>query len=58
LAARAYETPEGHLVEYDEAGSMIALELVNVRWSLERDGDVKLTCPEEHHVALRRSSPY
>jgi hypothetical protein len=51
LAARAYETPEGHIVEYDEAGSLIALELVNVRWLLQRDGEVKLTCPEEHHVA-------
>ena len=51
LAARAYETPEGHVVEYDEAGSVVALELVNVRWALERDGEVKLTCPEEHHLA-------
>jgi len=51
LAVRAYETPEGHVVEYNEAGSVVALELVNVRWSLERDGEVKLTCPEEHHLA-------
>ena len=57
LAKRAYETPEGHIVEYDEAGSVIALELVNARWVLERDGEVKLTCPEEHHVALASLEP-
>jgi uncharacterized protein YuzE len=57
LATRAYETPEGHIVEYDEAGSVIALELVNVRWSLEREGEVKLTCPEEHHVAPSSLEP-
>ncbi|HEU0019189.1 MAG TPA: hypothetical protein VFQ14_02750 [Thermoleophilaceae bacterium] len=51
LPASAYETPEGHIVEYDEPGAVVALELVNVRWALERDGEVKLTCPEEHHLA-------
>lgn len=50
LAARAYETPEGHVVEYDEAGALVALELVDVRVALERDGEVKLTCPQEHHL--------
>jgi uncharacterized protein YuzE len=50
LAATAYETPEGHVVEYDEAGATIAVELLNVRRALERDGEIKLTCPQEHHV--------
>ena len=50
LAARAYETPEGHIVEYDEAGAMIAVELVNVRHALDRDGEITLTCPQEHHL--------
>jgi len=51
LPATAYETPEGHIVEYDQAGAMIAVELVNVRRALKRDGEIKLTCPQEHHVA-------
>jgi uncharacterized protein YuzE len=57
LPARAYETPEGHVVEYDEAGEMIALELVNVRRALEREGEVTLTCPEEHHVGSASLTP-
>lgn len=39
--ARSLETPEGHTVEYDERGAITGLELLNVRWALERDG--KLT---------------
>lgn len=36
--ARALETPERHTVEYDEDGPVIGLELMNVRWTLEREG--------------------
>lgn len=49
--AKALETPEGHVVEYDESGAVVALELLNVRWALQREGEVRLTCPEEHHVS-------
>ena len=34
--AKALETPEGHVVEYDESGAVVALELLNVRWALQR----------------------
>jgi uncharacterized protein YuzE len=44
--ARALETPEGHTVEYAEDGSVIGLELMNVRWTLEREGTLKLTWPQ------------
>jgi uncharacterized protein YuzE len=50
LAATAYETPEGHVVEYDESGEMVAVELVNVRHALDEAGEITLTCPQEHHV--------
>lgn len=43
--ARALETPEGHTVEYDEDGAVIGLELMNVRWTLEREDTLKLTWP-------------
>ena len=45
LPARALETPEGHTVEYDEHGAVIGLELLNVRWTLEREGLLTLTWP-------------
>jgi uncharacterized protein YuzE len=45
---RAVETPEGHTVEYDERGAVIGLELLNVRWTLEREGQLALTWPAAH----------
>jgi uncharacterized protein YuzE len=44
--ARAIETPEGHIVEYDHAGAVIGLELLNVTSILERDGKVRLSWPQ------------
>jgi len=44
-AARTLETPEGHAVHYDEAGAVIGLTLLNVRWTLDRDGELILTWP-------------
>lgn len=44
--AQAFETPEGHVVEYDEDGAVIGLELMNVRWTLERKGTITLTWPK------------
>jgi hypothetical protein len=55
--ARSYETREGHIVEYDDGGAIVALELVNVRWALRRDGQVTLTCPDEHHLAPASLEP-
>ncbi|MGH2591613.1 MAG: DUF2283 domain-containing protein [Actinomycetota bacterium] len=43
--ARSIETPEGHTVEYDQDGAVIGLELLNVRWTLEREGTLTLTWP-------------
>jgi len=38
-------TPEGHNVRYDDQGQIIALTLVNAKWLLERDGEVRVTIP-------------
>jgi uncharacterized protein YuzE len=43
--ADSYGTVEGHNVRYDEAGSVIGLTLVNAKWLLERDGEVRVTIP-------------
>jgi YD repeat-containing protein len=43
--ATAYASPEGHNVEYDEAGQVIAMTLVNVGWLLERNGELTITWP-------------
>jgi YD repeat-containing protein len=46
--AQAHATAEGHGIEYDDAGRVIAMTLVNVRWLLERDGELKVTWPAGH----------
>ncbi|MGA2453056.1 MAG: DUF2283 domain-containing protein [Solirubrobacteraceae bacterium] len=46
--AKALETPEGHTVEYDEHGAIVGLELMGVRGTLERDGELMLTWPPAH----------
>ena len=43
--ATAHASPEGHNVEYEEAGRVIAMTLVNVRWLLERYGELTITWP-------------
>lgn len=43
-----YETVEGHHVEYDENGRLISIVLINVRWLLERDGEITITWPAGH----------
>jgi YD repeat-containing protein len=41
----AFATPEGHNVEYDAAGRVVAMTLTNVRWLLDRDGEITITWP-------------
>ena len=49
--ARTLETTEGHAVDYDEDGRLIGMVLLNVRWTLERDGELRVTLPEHPAVA-------
>jgi len=44
-AAESFGTVEGHNVRYDEIGQVIGLTLVNAKWILERDGEVRVTIP-------------
>lgn len=46
--ASAYATPEGHGIEYDSSGNVIAMTLVNVRWLLDREGELTITWPAGH----------
>ena len=45
---KALPTPEGHNIEYDEQGRIVSVLLVNVRWLLDRDGEVTITWPPGH----------
>ena len=46
--ARAVASTEGHNVEFDASGRVVGMTLVNVRWLLERDGEVTITWPTGH----------
>jgi YD repeat-containing protein len=46
--ASAFATPEGHNVEYDGSGRVIGVTLTNVRWLLDRDGEITITWPAGH----------
>ena len=41
-------TPEGHAVDFDADGNVIGMIVVNLRFLLERDGELKITWPEAH----------
>ncbi len=47
----SYGTAEGHNVRYDELGRVIALTLVNAKWLIERDGEVRVTIPSRVSAA-------
>jgi uncharacterized protein YuzE len=48
LPSRAYACPEGHGIEWDEHGRVIAMTLVNVRWLIDRDAELRITWPDGH----------
>ena len=43
-----YGTREGHRIEYDDSGRVIAMTLVNVKRLLERDGGLRIRLPDAH----------
>lgn len=49
--ARAVETPEGHVLEFDGDGRVISLELLGVRAALDGDGGLTLTWPPTQLLA-------
>jgi uncharacterized protein YuzE len=46
LPPRADSTPEGHSIEWDDDTHVIALTLVNAKWLVERDGELRITWPD------------
>lgn len=42
VPAETDATPEGHAVDFDADGNVIGMVLVNVRWLMERDGELRI----------------
>lgn len=53
-ASDSEDTPEGHIVRYDDHEQVIGLTLVNTKWLLERDGTLAITFPQRSAVADAR----
>ena len=51
-------TPEGHGIEWDESWRVIAMTLVNVKWLIDRDGELRITWPDGHVSHDDRSSVF
>jgi Protein of unknown function (DUF2283) len=49
--ARALSKPEGHNVEYDASNRVVGMTLTNVRWLLDREGQITITWPAGHVTA-------
>ena len=47
-AARGWATPEGHCIHHHADDRIVGMTLGNVRWLLERDGELLVTLPESH----------
>lgn len=48
LPPDAFASPEGHGIELDDQGNVVAMTLVNVRWLMDRDGELRITWPDGH----------
>ena len=47
-AADSVQTPEGHVIRYDNGGAIIGITLVNAKWLTEKNGSLDVTPPAEH----------
>lgn len=56
LPPHSYASPEGHGVEYDEDRRVIAMTLVNVKWLIDRDRELRITWPDGHVTRDDRAS--
>ena len=48
LPPHGYGSPEGHGIEFDEERNAIQMTLVNVKWLIDRDGELRITWPDGH----------
>jgi hypothetical protein len=46
FSPHADTTPEGHGIEWDADRRVIAMTLVNFKWLIERDGELRITWPD------------
>jgi uncharacterized protein YuzE len=56
-AAEREETPEQHIVRFDQDGQVIGLTIIDAKWLLDRDGAIAVTLPELQRVDAEELEP-
>jgi uncharacterized protein YuzE len=56
-AAESDETPEQHVVRFDQDGQVIGLTIINAKWLLDRDGAIAVTLPELQRIDAEELEP-
>jgi uncharacterized protein YuzE len=56
-AAESDETPEQHVVRFDQGGQVIGLTIINAKWLLDRDGAIAVTLPELQRIEAEELEP-
>ncbi len=44
------ESPEGHALRFDSSDQLIGVTIVNAKWLLEHEGEIKITIPDQIHL--------
>lgn len=44
-------SPEGHALRFNANGELIGVTILNARWLLEHEGEIKITISEQVHIA-------
>jgi uncharacterized protein YuzE len=57
LAAESEETPEQHVVRFDQEGKVIGLTIINAKWLLDRDGAIAVTLPGLQRIEADELEP-
>jgi uncharacterized protein YuzE len=50
-AADSEETPEGHVLRFNDRGEVIGVTIINAKWLLERDQAINITVPKHAVVS-------
>jgi uncharacterized protein YuzE len=56
-AAESEETPEQHVVRFDQDGQVVGLTIINAKWLLDRDGAIAVTLPELQRIDAEELEP-
>jgi uncharacterized protein YuzE len=56
-AAESDETPEQHVVRFDQDGQVVGLTIINAKLLLDRDGAIAVTLPELQRIDAEELEP-